>query len=66
VVIVDLDRMAQALGSPDHHERLPPIRAVAVVARQAAVETVVRLNRVRVWIIDTALSHAATVSMRRR
>src|SRR5215217_2640653 len=56
-VVVDMDALAVALGSTHTHNHPPHIRAVAIAARKAAVETVVKLGA-RAWVIDTAPSEA--------
>lgn len=55
-IVVDFDVLAEALGSPDHHEHPDPIRYVAAVCRRAAVDAAIRQHLTkdaRVWIVDS-------------
>lgn len=55
-VVVDLDVIAQALGSPVAHGHEDNLRYVAVKARNAAVKQAAAVsNRVNVWIIDSCV-----------
>lgn len=63
-IVIDLDQLAQALGSPDSHDHPPAILAVARAARHAAIVDAIRQHTRRgatVWVVDAAPS-----SVRRR
>lgn len=53
-IIIDLDPIAEALGSPDHHDHPEPLRRVAQAARRAAIAEAIRQHRrgASVWIVE--------------
>jgi hypothetical protein len=61
-VVIDLDGIAVALGSPDTHDHPPAVLAVARAARNAAIGEALRLaaraagDGAAVWIVDAAPS----------
>lgn len=56
-ITIDLDQLAQTLGSPDTHDHPPATLAVAAAARHGAIGEAIRQHRRRgatVWIVDAA------------
>lgn len=53
-IVIDLDALAEALGSPDTHNHPNHIRQVAGAARAAAIRKALDLG-VDAWVIDTWL-----------
>lgn len=53
-IVIDFDKLAQALGSPTPHDHPDHIRMVAVKMRRAAIEEALRqhLQGYTVWIVD--------------
>lgn len=55
-IVIDFDVLAEALGSPDHHDHPDPIRYVTAVCRRAAIDAAIRQHLTRdatVWIVDS-------------
>lgn len=63
-IVVDHDRLAEALGSPHSHNHPPQVHLVALAARRAAITEALARHRAgaRVWIIHT---HLTTAGVRR-
>lgn len=59
-IIIDLDLIAQALGSDRSHGHADQITRVAMTAREAAIRAVLTLHRggARAWIVDCDPSSA--------
>ena len=53
-IVIDLDALAEALGSPDTHNHPNHIRQVAGAARAAAIRKALELDG-DTWVIDTWL-----------
>lgn len=59
-VVVDFDRIAQALGSGDPHDHGDAVRWVAIAARRAAINRAIieHHNGATVWIVHTRIPQA--------
>lgn len=55
-VVVDLDALAQALGSPDPHNHPPAVLHLAQLARGYLIRAVMGYKASPVWIIDTMIT----------
>lgn len=53
-IVIDMDALCVALGSPDPHEHPAPIKRVAGSARVSAIRKVIDLH-LDAWVIDTWL-----------
>jgi predicted kinase len=54
-VIIDLDAIAHALGSPETHNHPAAIKEAAIAVRQALIERAIRDTTKQVWVIDAFL-----------
>jgi hypothetical protein len=56
-VVIDFDRIAQALGSGSPHDHPDPVRWVAIAARRAAVNAAITQHHrgATVWIVHTRI-----------
>jgi hypothetical protein len=66
-IIIDLDKLAQALGSPVSHGHTRPIKSVAIVARRAAIAEAIKhhLRGAVVWVIESQLNDVKLRSYKR-
>lgn len=53
--VIDLDKIAEAIGSPNTHAHNPTIYEVSQAARSGAIRRILD-HRIPAWIIDTKLS----------
>ena len=51
-IVIDFDKIAQALGSNDPHRAPQDIKSVAFIIREAAIETICKMD-CEAWIIHT-------------
>jgi 5-methylcytosine-specific restriction endonuclease McrA len=56
-IVIDFDRIAQALGSPAPHDHPNQVRWVAIAARKAAITAAIQQHRAgaTVWIVHTSI-----------
>lgn len=64
-IVIDLDALAVALGSPDSHQHPRDIAAVARAARAAAIEAA-SLTRASTWLIHTSPTEEQLSTYRRQ